>query len=312
MSKKIAAPRHFDINNIGAVTALVLLVASTASAQVYPGATWETATPVSQGFDPVAFQAAFNALPSPAVVIRHGYLVGSKGDIAEAKAIWSGSKSLAALIAARTLHENLITLDQLVPGSGSPLASYRHFLTMTSDFLLSPHQPGAHYAYNNGAVHHYASLLQTVFYPRHSASQMLRAAYGTAIGFQDSVSYRGYLSGWNGGWSVSTRDMARVAYLVLRDGNWNGVQLLPVWFVVDLEQNQIPATATLSPDNDADDFYLEQPFSSQLPGCYSSASGCRSTATASAQPHRHTPCPCRELMARLFISCGASTWWYQR
>ncbi len=55
---------------------------------------------------------------------------------------------------------------------------------------------------------------------------MLQDAYVSALGFQDPLSYNtaGFLSGWDGGWSMSTRDMARIGYLILRNGNWKGQQ----------------------------------------------------------------------------------------
>ena len=59
----------------------------------------------------------------------------------------------------------------------------------------------------------------------------------------------GYLSGWDGGWSMSTRDLARIAYLVLRNGNWNGQQILPASFINDLYNNQIPGERDASDRN---------------------------------------------------------------
>lgn len=237
----------------------------------YPVPVWPMTTPAAAGFNTAQFQSAMNAMPSPSLVIRAGAIVGSVGSISQARPVWSGSKSLSALIAGRLFHDGVITLDTLVPGSAVPtlpLASYRQFMSMTSDFHLSPHTPGLHWAYNNGGVHHYANQLRAL-YGNPSSAQLLRNAYGTAIGFQDGVSFSGFLSGWDGGWSISTRDMARVAYLVLRRGHWNGQQLLTEEFVDALALDQIPSEATMSPDN-GDDFYNEEGFTDQEMGqCYS-------------------------------------------
>jgi hypothetical protein len=59
-----------------------LLTLNAQAADVFPGASWQTATPEEVGMDPVKFSTAMNSLPSPAVVIRHGKIVGQKGDIA--------------------------------------------------------------------------------------------------------------------------------------------------------------------------------------------------------------------------------------
>jgi CubicO group peptidase (beta-lactamase class C family) len=233
---------------------------------VYPGVSWATATPASQGFDPVAFQVALNQLPSPSVVVRHGYLVGSKGRINRRQALWSTSKSLTALVAGRLLQTSQLTLDTLVPGSGSPLASYRQFLSMTSDYQLSPHQPGAHFAYNNNGVTKYGEAMRAAFFPGQSAATAVRSAYLAAIGIQDGISQ--WSSGWAGGFYLSARDLARVAYLVLRNGNWNVTQLLSVPFTVDLLTPQIPVTATISPDR-SNWMTNEWPTYPEMQQCYS-------------------------------------------
>ncbi len=222
--------------------------------------------------DPVLFAAAMNSLPSPSVVIRNGKIVGQKGDIARPGYVWSASKSLMALVFARLLQEGRIaSYDVTVPNSNvpsDPAATFRQFISMTSDYHLTPHSPGNHYAYNNGAVHFYGNYLKNTFYPGRTEVQMLQDAYASALGFQDPVSYAGYLSGWDGGWSMSTRDMARISYLVLRNGNWNGQQILPASFINDLYSNQIPAGAT--PATQAtDDFYNQVGATANLPGAYS-------------------------------------------
>ena len=223
--------------------------------------------------DPTLFAAAMNSLPSPAVVIRNGRIVGQKGDIARTGYVWSASKSLVALVFARALQQGQVAnYDVAVPNSnvpGDPPATFRQFMSMTSDFNLTPHSPGNHYAYNNGAVHFYGTYLKNTFYPGRSEVQMLQEAYVSALGFQDGLSYNsaGYLSGWDGGWAMSTRDLARIGYLLLRDGNWNGQQILPASFINDLYVNQIPAAATEATGTDA--FYNEYPATTRIPGAYS-------------------------------------------
>jgi uncharacterized protein (TIGR03437 family) len=257
---------------VGGGTALSRAQGSaTPPAPVFPASTWQTATPEEVGMDPAKVAQALATLPEPAVVIRRGRIVAAKGDIARPAYIWSASKSLVALAAARLMQQGHITLDTPVPGSDDPTgppATYRHFLSMTSDFRLSPHAPGEHYAYNNGAVVHYATHLKDAYFPGRDEVRMLRESYLDALGLEDGVGYRALMSGWDGGWSLSTRDLARVGYLVLRDGNWNGEQLLPASFVNALYENQIPAQATEGQRGDP--FYNEHPIGTpHLPGAYS-------------------------------------------
>lgn len=198
--------------------------------------------------DPAKFAAAMADMPPIAIVIRNGKIIGTKGDIARPGPLYSGSKALLATLAALLMQQGKITMDTLVPGSDvpdPPLASIRHFLTMTSDYNLTPHNPGAHYAYSNSGAIRYGQYLLYTFYPGMTETGALRAAYLDRLGIQDPFEVIGSISGWGGGGFVmSTRDFARLGYLILKGGVWRGDRLLPQWFVNGLYVNQIPATAT--------------------------------------------------------------------
>lgn len=232
---------------------------------VFPasGAAWDTATPAEMGFDTTAFNTALANCPDKTIVIRNGYVVGTKGNVATTGLVWSASKSLVALIYARQLYLRNVTHDATVAGSdfpSAPLATYRQFLSMSSDYGLSTggHSPGSHFAYNNGGYHHVGTHLKTTFYPSRTHIQTLQDAFVSELGFENALGYNtaGFMSGWDGGWSMSTQDMARVAYLVLRGGRWKGQQILSADFINTLYSNQIPAGATFSTDTD-DQFFNE-------------------------------------------------------
>ena len=265
------------ILTLASAAAIATHVASTSaapqmSAADYPLAGWQTATPQEVGMDPVKFAAAMDKMPSPSLVIRNGKIVGQKGDITRPGFIWSASKSLVALVYARLLQQGKISgYDAVVPNSAvptSPSVTYRQFLTMTSDYGLTPRAPGTHYAYNNGAVVFYGQQMRVAFFQNKADVQMLQDAYVSALGFQDPLTYKGFMSGWDGGWSMSTRDMARIAYLILRNGNWNGQQILSASFINDLYRSQIPAGATPSTDVH-DPYYNQADATAALPGAYS-------------------------------------------
>jgi CubicO group peptidase (beta-lactamase class C family) len=238
---------------------------------IFPTAEWQWAAPEEVGMDPVRVAEAVATLPEPAVVIYKGKIIAAKGDITRPGYIWSASKSLVALIAARLMQQGHICLDTPVPGSHEAddlLATYRHFLSMTSDYGPFPRSPGERYAYNNGAVVFYASHILATYFPGRDEVQMLRAAYLDTLGFEDGVGFTESLSGWGGGWSLSTRDLARIGYLVLRGGEWQGQPLLPASFINDLYVSQIPEHATEGPRGDP--FYNEYPIGTPyLPGAYS-------------------------------------------
>ncbi|HWR52178.1 MAG TPA: serine hydrolase [Bryobacteraceae bacterium] len=232
----------------GIVAAPIFRTRAQVSSAVYPGAEWDVSTPEAEGMDPVKFADALAGMPDRAIVVRHGKIIGSKGDIARSGPIYSASKSLLSVLAGTLLQRNLITLDMIVPGSAHPEpppASFRHFLTMTADFRLEPHSPGHHYAYSNSGAIHYGNYMFATFFPGKDEVDALREAFLSKLGAQDPMSMVGSVSGWGGGGFVmSTRDLARVGYLVLRGGNWNGEQLLPAAYVDSLYASQIPDSAS--------------------------------------------------------------------
>ncbi|MFG0317507.1 MAG: DUF5060 domain-containing protein [Planctomycetota bacterium JB042] len=262
---------------------LVLTTAvSTASAgDVYPDANWQTATPESVGMDSAKLQFALNKAFGHVVCIRSGYLVGVKGDPAKRYPTYSVGKSLTALVFGRLMQQGTLNYLNAVPGSNyptSPLANYRQMMSMVSDYGLTPHHPNKHYAYNNKAVHHYGEAMRPYFGNASPVGVLDQALFNT-IGRQDALTYQGLWSGWNGGFSMSGRDLARVGYLVLRRGKWKTTQLLPESFVDDLYANWIPPTAiqntSTGPSSgptegpDGNNWWNQNHLSAVLPGNYS-------------------------------------------
>lgn len=211
---------------------------------------WLSHVPQEAGLDPDEFYAALDQLPAPSMVLRGGRVIGSKGDITTEGFTWSASKSLVAMIFARQLQLANVDYTDTVPSTGSPLATYEQMMAMVGDFNLTPHSPGDHYAYNNNGVHHYGTHLKDTFYAGNTHVQALQNAFVAALNFEDTLGYNtsGLMSGWDGGWSMSTRDLARICQLVLNNGLWNGTQIISADFVNRLYTCQIPDAATQSPD----------------------------------------------------------------
>lgn len=217
---------------------------------------WLWYTPAEAGVDPDTFYPTFDSIPSPSMIARFDRVIGAKGDITLVGPTWSASKGLSALIAARQIQLGNIDYDDLIPDSDvptSPEATLFQFLNMTSDYDLSPHAPGTHFAYNNASVHYYISHLKDTFYSGVSSVQMYQNAYLTALSPEDNQSFAGFYSGWDEGLSMSTRDALRVARLIQQRGIWNGVRILAESFMTGLWQQQIPDSATQSTD-ESDEF----------------------------------------------------------
>lgn len=235
---------------------------------------WKWHTPQEEGLDPDEFYAALVHLPSPSMVIRNGRVLATKGDVTLEGLTWSASKSLCALIFGRQLQLANVDYADTVPGSdnpSAPLATFAQMMAMVSDYGLTPHSPGDHYAYNNAGVHHYATHLKETFYAGNTHVQALQNAFVTALDFEDTLGYDtgGFMSGWGGGWSMSTRDLARVCQLVLQNGVWEGVQIVDPDFITALYTCQIPDAAIQTPDTAATDFFDETILTVHLHGAYS-------------------------------------------
>jgi CubicO group peptidase (beta-lactamase class C family) len=250
------------------VLTCIVLSAGIVDAQT---ANWRTASPESVGLDSNRLAANMNSLPGPLAVVRNGSLVYSKGDIAHPRDLFSISKSLTALIFGRLLLLGQAHYDDLVPGSAVPtvpLASYRHFLNMTSDYGLTPRDPGKQYAYNSHAVHFYGSHMARTFFGGRSAPQVLQEAILNYTGRQDSVSFAGHWGGWDGGWRMSTRDLARIGLMVVNDGVASGL-VVPSDFIGQLYFSQIGPGMTPNWSQGPEDAWNEHSFTQVLPGSYS-------------------------------------------
>jgi hypothetical protein len=246
---------------------------------VFPGAEWQTALPESMGMDADVLNSGLKFLPGNIVVVRHGRVVASKGDVAKEYPLYSVSKSLTSMIFARLLQEGEADYDDLVPGSdypSGPEATFRHFLNMLSDYGLEPHEPGRHYAYNNQAVHFYGEYMSDKFFGSKKPEEIFEEQIWDHIGREDRSYFRGLWSGWDGGFAFSARDLARLGLLVLADGNWAGKQLIPASYVEQLYSNQVPWELTLNASSgqgqpgrpDDDNWWNELTVSRKLMGNY--------------------------------------------
>jgi CubicO group peptidase (beta-lactamase class C family) len=115
--------------------------------------------------------------------------------------------------------------------TGSPLEQLNNLQTDWIRFVIDwpmREQPGTRWQYNSGGVIALggaigvASNMNTAEYAR---THLLRP-----IGITTDKWYRGYpdlLPHTGGGLLLATRDLARIGYLVLRNGKWNTTQVVP-------------------------------------------------------------------------------------
>jgi acetyl esterase/lipase/CubicO group peptidase (beta-lactamase class C family) len=140
------------LRRLSAAYLLAWCLSETALAEMaFPGATWETASPESQGVDSAGLQAAIEYLKSHTprdgvdklVIVRHGRVIwaGPKAD--EQQKIWSATKSFTSTVLGLLIAQGRCTLDtravEFIPELDDAHPEYgqitlRHLATMTSGY----------------------------------------------------------------------------------------------------------------------------------------------------------------------------------
>jgi CubicO group peptidase (beta-lactamase class C family) len=235
-------------------------------AATYPGATWPSATPESVGLRLAKLLEAQNyALRwgGAGCVIRHGKLAYTWGSFTERYPIHSATKSWGSVVLGWALDDGKVALGDRVqkhlPNLGHKPSTnagtgwldditFDHLATHTGGFeeqsgygkLLA--QPGTRWIYSNGGTNWLANALTNVYAEdlRQLTQRRLFTPLGLtgneirwrtpAIYFKDLV-YGRPATEFNGGMSASVNAMARLGFLFLHGGNWDGRQVLSGSFV---------------------------------------------------------------------------------
>jgi CubicO group peptidase (beta-lactamase class C family) len=200
---------------------------------IFPGKEWETRDPEDVGLDPKKLDQLAQTIGGDGVVIRNGYLVktwgkaNNRGDWASAckpvisfllffaifeKTLKGPDDPVRPWVRKRWPMKDLIKRDRTM--------TFRHLANMTSGYARGE-APGTHWAYNDYAIRLYQQVMEEVLGTSLNKAALSRLS---ALQFQD-----GDIFGSRGGSGVNTspRDFARIGWLWLNNGNWNGKQLLP-------------------------------------------------------------------------------------
>ena len=126
---------------------------------VFPGKSWEEATPQSQGIDPARLRDAIDHLKSGCgrdgvrqlVVVRNGRTVWKGDDVDNVHGVWSVTKSFTSTTLGLLIADGKCSLDtpagKHVPqlGENYPSLTLRHFVTMTSGYRAKGDEPKGGY-----------------------------------------------------------------------------------------------------------------------------------------------------------------------
>lgn len=256
------------------------------ASDVWPTGGWETATPAEVGLDEqLLAQARDYALSEGGAgfITRDGKLVMSWGNSTRRYGMKSVTKSMGSLALGLAVGDGLLALDDLVqwrlPRIGIPPDSNAetgwleqmtilHLATHTAGFKKSGgytsliFRPGTAWGYADGGANWLADVLTSLY--GEDLLALLTDRVLSVLGIPESEvrwrenNYRETtIDGvtrreFGSGMSLSVDAMARIGYLMLRDGVWDGQRLLPEGFV-DAVRTTVPGVVGLPVTNDTKD-----------------------------------------------------------
>jgi CubicO group peptidase (beta-lactamase class C family) len=249
-----------------AVTALVPPAAYTASESRFPGATWEHVDPASAGWSPEKLAEAreeFDRSDFAAVlVVDHGRIVASFGDVSQRLPVRSMRKSLLNALIGILIDRGKLRLDATLAELGidddEPSLSAAEKSARLRDLLTSrsgvyhpaayetrdqtatrprrgAHPPGTYFYYNNWDFNALGTIVNRA--AGRSLFEFFRDEIATPLGMQDfsladtewkteaGSRHPAYL------FSMSARDLARFGLLYLEEGTWGERRILPASWV---------------------------------------------------------------------------------
>jgi CubicO group peptidase (beta-lactamase class C family) len=231
------------------------------TSQYFPGKDWETTSPETMGYSSEKFAALKTEIEkrlttTHLMVVVSGKVIFSMGDLSYNAKIASCRKSLLSMLYGKYVEDGTIDLeatlkDLKIDDIGGLLdiekkAKVRHLITARSgvfhpasntgdDYKYAPArgsvEPGTYFLYNNwdfncagGIFEQLAGMdIYSAFYKDIAlpiGMQDYRLANQKKSGDLTLSKYPAYHF-W-----ISTRDMARIGYLMLREGEWDGQQII--------------------------------------------------------------------------------------
>jgi CubicO group peptidase (beta-lactamase class C family) len=225
-----------------------------ASAQplAFPGKSWEARVPAAVGLDGAKLDAFALKVGGDGCIVRHGYLIKAWGDFSKQKDWASAAKPVLSTLLLLAVQEGkLASVDAPVKEAGWPLSAkdsgmtYRHLANMVSGYGCAE-PPGAAWGYNDFAIQLYAKSLEKIFHQPLDETFRRRMA---ALEFEDGAFF-----GSRGGLGVqaSVRDFARLGWLWLNQGRWNGKEVVSTHLFDDCIRPGVPASVPRTKGRDQD------------------------------------------------------------
>jgi hypothetical protein len=231
------------------------------SRATFPGRTWETRPPAELGLDTAKLDALRDLVGGRGCLVRQGCLTYAWGDVTKSADVASAAKPvISTLLMLAVAEQRLRGADDLVAGveprlkelnGGKDAAiTWRHLASQMSGYGLTE-RPGEAYGYNDFALAlYYQALTSRVF--QSTGTDVLKSRLGDVLQFEDRYEFDALGPDRPGRLAMSIRDFARFGLLYLRDGNWNGRQVLPRELLRTAITSPIPANTPLTTERDAE------------------------------------------------------------
>ena len=248
-----------------------------AGAQVWPTNGWTQVPPSQVQMDDARLQqAAEYALTGggSGMIARGGYQVYSWGDQTTRFDLKSSTKSIGGTALGLALADNLLSLSdaaqQHLPGLGVPpdansatewlddikiidLAAHTAGFPKTGGYGSLFFAPETQWSYSDGGMNWLADVLTAVNHEDLNSLLFRRVFSRLGITSADLVWRPNFyredtLDGvkrreFGSGIKADVNAMGRIGYLYLREGNWEGEQIIPSSFVSDVRQPHAPFTS---------------------------------------------------------------------
>jgi CubicO group peptidase (beta-lactamase class C family) len=214
-------------------------------------------SPAQAGFDPAVVDA-LKGVAARWALWRDGHVVHVEGDFNETHDVASNRKTWHAMTVGAAIQQGKIpSLDQKLSvwnrertGKNAE-ATWRHVITQSAGFdypygEFPAFAPGRMWTYSDLNPVQLCNALARVYGRkdyRDNYDAVVKEAYFDAIGMRGwhtAIKKDRQFSGPDDGvrFVFDLEDMGRLGLLVLARGNWKGRQLIPEWFVKELERKQ--------------------------------------------------------------------------
>lgn len=211
---------------------------------VFPGEHWETRSPAQVGLNETKLVQFAERVGGDGCIVRNGYLIKNWGDVTRHKDWASAAKPVLSTLLLLAVQEGRIpSVDGLVKETGWNLSAkdsamtFRHLANMVSGYGLGE-MPGTAWGYNDYAIQLYAKSLERIYGGSldtafRSRMSSLQFEDGEVFGARNATRV-----------TASSRDFARLGWLWLNRGKWQGRQLLDSQLFDDCFRVGVPAATS--------------------------------------------------------------------